>query len=97
MDTMSPKGGEWLRSGVLKFDEMTVKEKLCFNAHTMELVGFVGGAIDNNVIKQELDQLTRDNVEAEMIEESVGQAGGDKIANDRPDTAEHLLLFMFTT
>ena len=63
----------------------------------MELVGFVGGAIGDNVIKHELDQLTRDDVAAEMTEESVGKATGDDVANDQPDTAEHMLLFMFTT
>ena len=42
----------WLRSGILKFDEIKVKEKLCFNPHTMELVGFIGGGINNNVISQ---------------------------------------------
>ena len=63
----------------------------------MELVGFVGGAIGDNVIKHELDQLTRDDVAAEMTEESVGKATGDDVANDRLDAAEHLLLFMFTT
>ena len=30
----------WKRSGVLKFDEMKVKEKIVFNPHTHEIIGF---------------------------------------------------------
>ena len=30
----------WKRSGVLKFDEMKVKEKIVFNSHTHEIIGF---------------------------------------------------------
>lgn len=40
----------WLRAGILKFDEIKMKEKLCFNPHMIELVGFVGGAINNDAV-----------------------------------------------
>ena len=50
MGTIDPKHEEWLRTGLLKFDEVKVKEKLCFNQYTMELIGFVGGAINDDVI-----------------------------------------------
>ena len=41
IDCSNPMHGEWLGSGVLKFDKMKVKEKLFFNPHTMELVGLL--------------------------------------------------------
>ena len=75
---------------------MKVKEKLCFNPHTMELVGFVGGAIDNDVIKHEFDRLRQEHVEAEVLEENNGKVS-DGGTNILPDTAEHLLLFIFST
>ena len=39
----------------------------------MDLVGFVGGAIDDNVITQVFSPLKRDHVEAEIIEENSGK------------------------
>jgi len=41
---------EWPRAGIIQFDEMSVNDKLVFNAHIMELVGYMGGAINNDVI-----------------------------------------------
>jgi len=62
----------------------------------MELVGFVGGAIDNNVITQEFSRLKRNHVEVEIIEENSGKVD-NAAPNVLPDTAEHLLLFIFST
>ena len=76
-----------MRAGIIKFDKMKIKEKLCFNLHTMELVGFVGGAIDDDVIKNEFDCLKRYDQASEATEDNSDSVGD----------AEHLLLFMFTT
>ena len=62
----------------------------------MELVGFVGGAINDNVMKHKFKRLTKQHDEAEDMEENSGQDGtGDE--NLWPDIAEHLLLFIFPT
>ena len=92
---LNPLHGEWLRAGILKFDEMKVREKLCFNPHTMELVGFVGGGIDNDVIKHEFKRLAKQHAEAEVVEENNVKDDGDESL--RPDIAQHLLLFIFST
>ena len=62
----------------------------------MELVGFMGGAIDDNVIKHEFNWLSKEHKEAEVTEENSGQVG-DSDLNLQPQTAEHLLLFIFST
>ena len=89
VDCMNPRHGEWMGSGVLKFDEMKVKEKLVFNPHTMELVGFVGGAVGDDVVTEEFRRLSQQHNEDESKDGGVG--------NQRPATAEHLLLFIFTS
>ena len=43
---ISEKHEDWLRCGILKCDEMKIKEKICFDPHTMEIIGFVGGAVN---------------------------------------------------
>ena len=61
----------------------------------MDLVGFVGGAVDNDVVLREFTNVGRQEDEADAREE-------DSIINNDakcnlPDTAEHLLLFIFST
>ena len=53
----------------------------------------MGGAIDDNVIKHEFTRLRMENNGAEVNEEVSEDVG----AKDLPDTAEHLLLFIFST
>lgn len=77
-----------MRSGVLKFDEMKVKEKLVFNPHTMELVGFVGGTVGDDVVTEEFWRLSQYHNEDDRNDD-----GSD---NQRLDTEEHLLMFIFT-
>ena len=57
VDVINNSHEVWLRSGILKFDEMKVEEKLGFNPHTMELIGFICSDIDNNVISNEFKKL----------------------------------------
>ena len=94
-EIMNQHNDEWLRSGILKFDERKRKEKLRFNAHTTELVGFVGGAIDTDVVLHEFTRLQKLHQDAEIDEEciDVSEARNDNL----PDTAEHLLLFIFSS
>lgn len=83
-----------MSTGILKFDEMKVNEKLYFNPHTMELAGFEGGAMDDNVIKHEFAQLARQHDKVEVNEEySTSVENGND--NLHPDNAEYLLLFTF--
>lgn len=76
---------------------MSVKNKLVFNAHTLELVGYVGGAINNDVISTEFSKFAQGQTEAEIQEENkpTSEKGNDN--NQLPVTAEHLLLFIFST
>ena len=85
--------GEWMDLDVLKFDEMKVKEKLIFNPHKMELVGFVGGAINNDVINEEFRWLSQQHNEDKGKDDN-GCVGSD---NQQHDTAKHLLLFISTS
>ena len=36
---------KWKRSGVLKFDEMKIKEKIVFNPRTNKIIGFEDGVV----------------------------------------------------
>lgn len=73
---------DWACKGVLKFDEMKVKEKIVFNQHTNEIIGFVDGGIDVDVLKKEMIDMSNDET-----------AGKNK--KNLPPIAKHFLLFMF--
>lgn len=48
---------EWMWMGSLSFDSMSIKNKVNFNHHTQELVGFAEGFLTDDVLIQELDAL----------------------------------------
>ena len=90
---LDPKHEDFLRSCILKFDEIKVKEKICFNPHTMEIVGFVDGAVNEDVITREFEEIAYDKI----TEEEIASTFADKSDTPLPDTADHLLLFMVST
>ena len=79
---------KWLRSGVLKFDEMKIKEKIVYNFHTHEIIGFEGDAYNTDVMKVEL---------ADILDDEPGDSDGEEDASgrDKPTLAKHMLVFMF--
>ena len=90
---LDPKHEDFLRSCILKFDEIKVKEKICFNPHTMEIVGFVDGAVNEDVITREFEEIVNDKI----MEEEITSTFADTSDTPLPDTADHLLLFMVST
>ena len=48
---------KWKRSGVLKFDEMKIKEKIVSNPRTNEIIGFEEGAFNTDIVKTELANI----------------------------------------
>lgn len=72
---------DWDRMGVLKFDEMKIKEKMVFNTHTNEIIGFTDPTLTVDVLKVELE-----NMDKEV------QEGGER---KKPEIAKNILVFMF--
>lgn len=72
---------EWARMVILKFDEMKVKKKICYNFHTHEIVGFEEGALNIDVLKKEFNALHQ-NVDEDEDSQKI------------PPVAKHILLFM---
>jgi hypothetical protein len=88
----------WRRKGVLKFDEMKIKEKICYNPHTHEIIGFEEGAVESDVIKKEIDSLLASMVvDTASKDEAKGKKPTVKEDEERkiPSTAKHILVFMF--
>ena len=46
---------EWARKVVVKFGEIKLKEKNCFNFHTHKIIGFEEGALDIKILEQEFN------------------------------------------
>ena len=84
--SLSSQISQWKRSGLLKFDEMKIKEKIVFNPFTKEIIGFEEGACNTDVIKAELMGIINCDAEIDTSE---------NIEREKPSVAKHILLFMF--
>ena len=83
----TPEEDIWKRSGILKWDKMKVKEKIVYNPRTHEIVGFVEGAVEEDVILKSFNDFinsgeTNENEDVKSIDK-------------RPAVAQHILVFMF--
>ena len=45
-----PKEREWAMKGILKWDEMIIKEKIVYDIHTHEIIGFEEGGYDDAML-----------------------------------------------
>ena len=72
----------WRRTGILKFDEMSIKEKIVYNRHTNEIIGFVEGGLDEDVLQSEFDALATSGEDENN--------DGDTL----PSIAKHILVFI---
>lgn len=71
---------DWDRMGILKFDEMKIKEKMVFNPHTNEIIGFTDPTLTVDVLKSELETMDKDVQEGKRT---------------KPQIAKNILVFMF--
>ena len=79
----------WRRKGVLKFDEMKIKEKVAFNPHTNEIIGFDSKLKDDVLekeIKTEIEDLCKDTTTTTSEISS---------RSKKPNLAKQILVFMF--
>ena len=75
------------RMGVLKFDEMKIKEKVVFNPYTNEIMGFASGLtmdVLEKEIKVEIDALSKDT-----------DTASEPSSRFKPEVAKQILVFMF--
>ena len=86
---------KWLRCGVLKFDEMKIKEKIVFNFHTNEIIGFEGDAWNTDVIKTELADILDENDNNEDALDRTCDREDIFDSREKPKLAKHILVFMF--
>lgn len=63
----------WQCHGSLAFDSMIIKEGLCFNHHTLTLVGYAKDAFQDNVILSELNAWGEEMGKADKTEKEVGR------------------------
>lgn len=77
---------KWKRSGALKFDEIKIKEKIVFNPHTNEIIGFEDGVFNIDVITTELAAILSNNTAPSLKGEKNRQ---------KPTVAKYILVFMF--
>ena len=82
---------KWKWSGVLKFDEMKIKEKIVFNMHTNEIIGFEGSVCNTGVIATELESML--SYYSWSVEPSKNDI--QDTSRKRPCIAKHILVFMF--
>lgn len=54
---MDENRSEWMRMGSFAFDSMSIKNKVKFDAHSMELVEFEEGTLKEDVLLKELNVL----------------------------------------
>ena len=52
---------QWLRCGILAFDSKKIKEKVVFDVHTGEIVGFSQDFFEKNIIFDEMKKFSHDN------------------------------------
>ena len=76
---------EWMRMGSLAFDAMSIKEKVKFDPHSNELVGFEQGALTENVLLKEMEELDASATQK------------DELKSLRPSLSKQFLIFIFTT
>eukprot|EP00978_Attheya_sp_CCMP212_P047092 scaffold421221_cov91-Attheya_sp.AAC.2 len=55
---------DWRRHGSLSWDSCCIRDKLTFNSHSLELVGFADDAFDIDVVKAELLHTCDSNTES---------------------------------
>ena len=77
---------EWMRMGSLLFDYMLIKNKVKFDPHTHELVGFNEGALKKDVLMKELESL----------DDQQSTSGSSKTLV-RPELSQQFLIFIFSS
>ena len=77
---------QWMRMGSLPFDSMSIKNKVKFDPHTHELVGFEEGALKENVLLKELEALDQQSAGGTVQKKSL-----------RPDLSQQFLIFVYTS
>ena len=76
---------QWKRYGVLKFDEMKIKDKVIYNPHTNEIIGFEDGACNKDVMTTKLANIIGGDTDKDESDDS----------RDKPSIAKHILISMF--
>ena len=64
---------------------MKIKEKIIFNPHTNEIIGFEEGAFNTDIVKTELAGIIDECAQIEQTNDN----------RAKPSVAKHILLFMF--
>ena len=72
----------WIRMGSLSFDSMSIKNKVKFDPHSNELVGFAEGALKEDVLLRELVALDATTAVKKQL---------------RPELSQQFMVFIFTS
>ena len=73
---------EWMRMGSLSFDSMSIKNKVKYDSHSNELVGFAEGTLKEDVLLKELNALDESSSNSKDL---------------RPELSQQFLVFIFTS
>ena len=60
---LAEESDDWLKMVSLKFDAVHICDKVKYNPHTNQLVGFAYDAFDKNVLLEDLNKLTDTQVD----------------------------------
>ena len=82
---------EWRRHGCLSYDSAKCRDKVIYNFHTGELMGFAHDAFDRNIIEEEWKHAV---AKASAAVKDKKQSAKKALT---PKLAKHFLLFYFTS
>jgi hypothetical protein len=88
-EKLSSEFKAWVRHGGLSYDSAKCRDKIIYNYHTGELMGYAHDAFDVNLIQAEWKQAAK-NAEAK-------NGGASAKKESKPKLAKHFLLFYFTS
>eukprot|EP00957_Ditylum_brightwellii_P210775 15365383-Ditylum_brightwellii.AAC.1 len=83
----------WKQYGSLAFDNCVIVDKIVFNFHMLQIVGFADDAFDIDVIKAELEGLCKNNDGLHTIDENDEETekDGDTTNTGKSDDVWHEL------
>jgi hypothetical protein len=88
-EKLSSEFKAWVCHGGLSYDSAKCRDKIIYNYHTGELMGYAHDAFDVNLIQAEWKQAAK-NAEAK-------NGGASAKKESKPKLAKHFLLFYFTS
>ena len=79
--------------GILKFNEITIRENICYYSHAHDIFGFENDVHDIAILMKETNALNSNLKKAEVGDNTNDNENEKSI----PNITQHILLFIFST